>query len=227
MEESPSQGAVAARQPAGSEPGSAHTGKTWKAYEVLTAVSMIFGRGKLARAVANAARVAPGDRVLDIGCGPGTAAREAARRAAAATGVDPSPTMLRLAHWISAIRPPGNVSWLEGSAERLPLPDGQATVAWAISSAHHWSDRAAAFSEARRALAPGGRLVIAERLVDRGTRRHAAHGMSSDQASELAREMTAIGFADVQVRSSRAGRRNLVIVSGAVPPTGFEPVPPP
>jgi ubiquinone/menaquinone biosynthesis C-methylase UbiE len=214
MQESRSQRAVAASQPAGPAPGSAHTAPTWKAYEVLTAVSMIFGRGRLARTVADAAQVAPDDRVLDIGCGPGTAAREAARRGAAATGVDPSPTMLRLARWISAIRRPGNVSWLEGRAERLPLPDSQATVAWAVSSAHHWSDRTAGFREARRALAPPGRLVIAERLVNPGTRGHAAHGLSSDQARELAQEMTASGFVHVQVQTKLAGRRNLVIISG-------------
>jgi ubiquinone/menaquinone biosynthesis C-methylase UbiE len=185
-----------------------------KAFELVTALSMTIGRGRLARAVIDAAGLAPDDRVLDIGCAPGTAVREAARRAAAATGVDPSPLMLRLARWISGIRRTGNVSWLEGRAEELPVPDALATVAWALSSAHHWSDPAAGLGEARRALAPAGRLVIVERLVKAGARGHAAHGLSSDQAEELARQATAAGFTEVRVRSARAGRRQLVIVGG-------------
>ena len=184
------------------------------AFELVTAMSMTIGRGRLARAVIDAVGLVPDDRVLDIGCGPGTAVREAARRAAAATGVDPSPLMLRLARWISRLRRTGSVSWLEGRAEELPVPDALATVAWALSSAHHWSDRAAGLGEAWRALAPAGRLVIAERLVKAGARGHATHGLSSDQAEELARQAAAAGFTDVRIRRARAGRRELVIVGG-------------
>jgi ubiquinone/menaquinone biosynthesis C-methylase UbiE len=184
------------------------------AFELVTALSMTIGRGRLARAVIDAVGLAPDDRVLDIGCGPGTAVRAAARRAAAATGIDPSPLMLRLARWISGIRRTGSVSWREGRAEELPVPDALATVAWALSSAHHWSNRPAGLGEAWRALAPAGRLVIVERLVKAGARGHAAHGLSSDQAEELARQATAAGFTDVRVRRARAGRRQLVIVGG-------------
>lgn len=185
-----------------------------KAYEVLTAVSMTVGRGRLARAVADAARLARDDRVVDIGCGPGAAVREAARRAATATGVDPSPLMLRLARWISAIRQPGNVSWLEGRAEELPLPSACATVVWAVSSVHHWSDLLAGLGEACRVLTPAGRLVIAERLVKPGSSGHAAHGLSSDEAGKLAQEMTVTGFPEVRVWTRRAGHRELIIIEG-------------
>jgi ubiquinone/menaquinone biosynthesis C-methylase UbiE len=184
------------------------------ALEVLAAVSMTMGRGRMAHVVADAADLQPGDRVVDIGCGPGTAARVAARRGAAASGIDPSPVMLGLARWISTIRRTVSVSWLAGRAEELPLPDAQATVAWAISSAHHWSDRAAGLREACRVLAPAGRLVVAERLVKAGARGHAAHGLSSDQAAELAREMTAAGLREVRVRTMHAGRRQLVVADG-------------
>jgi len=185
-----------------------------RARQVITTLSMTVGRGPLARAVADAAELTPADRVVDIGCGPGTAVRYAARRGAAATGVDPDPSMLCLARWITALRRSPDVSWLAGSAEKLPAPDNQATVAWAISSAHHWEDRAAAIDEARRALAPGGRLVLAERLTKPGARGHAGHGLTSDQAEDLARQLTAASFGQVRVRASRAGHRTLVIVSG-------------
>ena len=76
---------------------SSEVGAVHHAAEVVTVISMAVGRSAAARVVADIAEVGPGDRVVDIGCGPGTAVREAARRGATATGVDPSPIMLRIA----------------------------------------------------------------------------------------------------------------------------------
>jgi hypothetical protein len=80
------------------------------AVQIITAVSMTMGRGRLAHTVIGAARLTPGDRVVDIGCGPGTAVRLAAPMAAALTGIDQSPLMLGLARWISGVRRSANVS---------------------------------------------------------------------------------------------------------------------
>jgi SAM-dependent methyltransferase len=180
--------------------------------QVLTAASMIFGRGAAARTVAQIAGLTPEDRVVDVGCGPGTAVREAARHAAAATGVDPDATSLALARWISARRHARNVTWLQGPAEDLPLPDGSATVVWTLSSVHHWADRSVGFAEARRVLTPGGQLLIAERLVRSGARGHAAHGFTHARAEQVAAEIAAAGFTDVHTQTSRARRRVLVII---------------
>ncbi len=57
-----------------------------RAGQILTVLSMTAGRGPLARAVADAAELTPADRVVDIGCGPGTAVRHAARLADADFG---------------------------------------------------------------------------------------------------------------------------------------------
>jgi ubiquinone/menaquinone biosynthesis C-methylase UbiE len=117
---------------------------------------MTMGRGPAARTVADTAGLTTADHVADIGCGPGTAIREAARRGATATGVDPSPVMLRLARLIISFRQVHNVTWLQGRAEAVPVPDDTATIAWAPSSAHHWGDRAAGLRQIRRVLAPAG-----------------------------------------------------------------------
>ena len=146
-----------------------------RAVQGLTAVSMMFGRGAAARAVARLAGLTGDDRVVDVGCGPGTAVREAARHAAAATGVDPDAASLALARWISTRRRARNVTWLKGGAEQLPLPDDCATVVWALSSVHHWPDRITGFAEVHRVLARAAGSV-AERLVRAGARGHAAHG---------------------------------------------------
>ena len=45
-----------------------------------------------------------------------------------------------------------------------PAARPSGTVAWALSSVHHWSDRAAGLAEAGRVLAPAGRILLAEFL---------------------------------------------------------------
>ena len=181
----------------------------------IAALSMTIGRGSGARAIADAAGLLPSDRVLDIGCGPGAAVRHAARRAAVATGVDPSPVALSLARRISTLRHIANVAWLAGHAEALPLSDGAVTVAWALHSLHHWDDQQAGLREIHRVLAPGGRLLLAERLLAR-PRGHSAHGLTRDQAAELAQHLADTGFAEVQTETRQAGRQTLVIVRGHV-----------
>src|SRR5260370_35746532 len=61
----------------------------------LAAASMVAGGKGDARLAERVSELAAGDVVADIGCGPGTAARRAARLGASAIGVDPAPVMLR------------------------------------------------------------------------------------------------------------------------------------
>jgi ubiquinone/menaquinone biosynthesis C-methylase UbiE len=147
---------------------------------------MTVGRDNWARAVAEVANIATGERVLDVGCGPGAAARLAAQRGAAVIGVDPSAVMLRFARWIGAARRAHGLDWRVGRAEALPADDGSVSVVWAISTFHHWDNPPAGLGEIRRVLVPGGRVVLAERLVPPGARGHAAHGLTADQAESLA-----------------------------------------
>jgi SAM-dependent methyltransferase len=178
---------------------------------------MTSGRGAVARDVATLAGVAPQDRVVDLGCGPGAAVREASRRGAAATGVDPDPTMLRLARLISRVRRTRRVTWQRGSADRVWLPDGAATIVWALSSAHHWPDRAAGLTEARRLLAPGGQVLIVERLTLLGSHGHAAHGLTCDQAHDVASDLQAAGLADTAIVVHQMGRKRMVVITGRRP----------
>ena len=122
----------------------------------LAAASMVAGGASNARLAERLSELAASDAVADIGCGPGTAARRAARLGASAVGVDPAPVMLRLARLLTR-RSARTVRYAEGSAEALPLPDSSVSVAWSIASVHHWADLDAGLHEVRRVLKPGGR----------------------------------------------------------------------
>ncbi len=133
------------------------------------------------------------------------------------TGVDPSATALRLARTLSRAATEGSITWAQGSAERLPLPEQSMTVAWSISSVHHWQDRAAGFAEILRVLAPGGRVLISETLLRPGAYGHRIHRVTRAQAEDLARALTSAGFTRVSSTILTAGRRTLVVLRGERP----------
>ncbi|MGH3882514.1 MAG: class I SAM-dependent methyltransferase [Pseudonocardiaceae bacterium] len=182
---------------------------------LLAGLTMILGRGAVARLTADLAAVSDADRVVDVGCGPGAAVREAARRGARVTGVDPAPVMLRLARTLTRNRPA--ITWADGTAEDLPLPDGSATVLWSVATVHHWTDVTAGLAEAKRVLAPGGRFVAIERRVRPGATGLASHGWTDQQAESFAAQCRAAGFADVRIEQHLSGRRAVRVVRSVRP----------
>jgi ubiquinone/menaquinone biosynthesis C-methylase UbiE len=182
----------------------------------LAAASMVLGGQGNARLAERLSELAASDAVADIGCGPGTAARRAARAGVTVVGVDPAPVMLRVARLLTR-RSTHAVRYAEGSAEALPLPDSSVSVAWSIASVHHWADLDAGLHEARRVLKPGGRLVAIERLTRPGARGLASHGWTPEQASAFADRCLAHGFTDASVNQHGRGRRTKMSVRAAAP----------
>jgi ubiquinone/menaquinone biosynthesis C-methylase UbiE len=91
---------------------------------------------------------------LDLGAGTGKFTGLLAVRELRVTAVDPSPAMLeRLRASV-----PG-VSTLEGTAERIPMPDSSVDVVTS-AQAWHWVDETLAFPEVARVLRPGGTLAL-------------------------------------------------------------------
>lgn len=184
----------------------------------LAGLTMILGRGRDARLVADLASVRPDDVVLDVGCGPGTAARHAADRGADVIGLDPSGPMLRLAALISRLRTTaGNLDWREGTAETMDLSTASVSVCWSIASVHHWQDLDAGLDRVERVLAPGGRFLAVEKRAEPGATGNSSHGWTPDQAQLFASMLSERGFTGVTVSDHTVGKREIVVVAGTRP----------
>jgi arsenite methyltransferase len=110
----------------------------------------------------------PGERVVDIGCGAGIDSLIAARMVAPegqVIGVDMTPAMLDMARKSAREAGSGNVEFLEGLAESLPVPDGWADVVISNGVLNLLPDKLAALQEMARVLKPSGRLQIGDILV--------------------------------------------------------------
>lgn len=101
-------------------------------------------------------RVTAGERVLDVGCGEGWFASELARAGVRVVGIDIAEEPLRRARE----RDPGLDLRLVGADGAWPIEDASFDAVWAGETIEHVADTAGWLSEARRVLAPGGRLLL-------------------------------------------------------------------
>jgi ubiquinone/menaquinone biosynthesis C-methylase UbiE len=177
---------------------------------LVAALSMTIGRRGDAELAVDLAALRPGDHVVDVGCGPGTAVRLAASKGATAVGVDPATVMLDVARWTTWRR--SGITWQVGSAEALPLPDASADVVWALSTVHHWPDVRAGVAEVARVLRAGGRFVAIEHRADPGAGRHGTHGWTEAQAETFAGMCWDAGLADVAVSAHTGPKRPALAV---------------
>lgn len=109
--------------------------------------------------LAAAAQIQPGQRVLDVACGTGVAARTIVERiglSGSAVGLDVNEGMLAVAE-----RKAPNVEWRKGQAEALPFEDASFDAVVSQFGLMFFEDRQAAIQEMYRVLRPGGRMAVA------------------------------------------------------------------
>ncbi len=120
----------------------------------------------------------PGQRLADIGCGPGAYYDAISRTDAApdlsVLGIDRSPAMLAEAVQ-RGVQAGISLSTLQADAQFLPLADDCCRRVMANHILYHVPDRVAALQEMARVLAPGGRIVLVTNAADAGQVLEDAH----------------------------------------------------
>lgn len=118
----------------------------------------IVRRRSLARA---ALRAETGQRVLDVGCGPGYYVTELLSEVGpegSVVGLDSSADMLAIARRRAAGM--GNAEFVEGQATNLPSEDGEFDRVISVQVLEYVEDTSAALAEIFRVMTPGGRVVV-------------------------------------------------------------------
>jgi SAM-dependent methyltransferase len=108
----------------------------------------------------DAAAIEPTMHVLDVGCGNGLTTREAARRAASATGVDLSTRMLDVARRRAAADGLANVSFVQADVQVADLGEARYDRVISRNGVMFFGDPVAAFANLARAMKPDGRMVL-------------------------------------------------------------------
>lgn len=110
-----------------------------------------------------------GERVVDLGCGAGIDTLLAARLVSpggTAIGLDTLPEMLERAAANAAAGGITNVEWVRGELENIPLPDGHVDVVISNGVLNLSPRKGRALSEMFRVLRTGGRLSLADIVLD-------------------------------------------------------------
>jgi len=159
------------------------------------------------------AELRAGERVLDLGSGGGIDVLLSARRVGPtgkAYGVDMTDEMLRLARENAAKAGAGNVEFLEGLIEDVPLPDGSVDVVISNCVINLSTDKDSVVREMFRVLRPGGRVGVSDVVADddltaddraeRGSFVGCIAGALS--FSEYRAALAGAGFADVEITAT-------------------------
>jgi arsenite methyltransferase len=156
-----------------------------------------------------------GERVLDLGSGGGIDVLLSARRVGPngrAFGLDMTDEMLALAQRNAAEAGAGNVEFLKGQIEAIPLPAESIDVVISNCVVNLAADKPAVFREIARVLRPGGRIGItdivaedrltAEERAERGSYAGCIAGALS--MSEFETGLREAGLSDVSITPTHA-----------------------
>ena len=166
------------------------------------------------------ASLRPGQRLLDVGCGPGTITLDLAARVAPGPvlGIDAAPDVIAKASELAASTGSRTTTFAVADVYALDQPDGAFDVVHAHQVLQHLTDPVAALREMRRVLAPGGILAVRDsdyggfvwspadprltRWLELYHQITARNGAEADAGRVLPAWVRAAGFSDVRVATS-------------------------
>jgi ubiquinone/menaquinone biosynthesis C-methylase UbiE len=195
-----------------------------KYYDTSVSVLMLGRRARLRQQTVALARIQPGERVLEVGCGTGDVALAASAYAGpsgAVAGIDPSPEMIAVAR-AKAARAKRAVDFQVGVIEALAFPDGAFDVVLSSLMMHHLPDdlKSQGLAEIARVLKPGGRLLIVD--IKRPTGRLGKalltlmlHSGLEHGVQDLPPKLRAAGFTQIDLGNTEF--RTLGFVRGRTP----------
>ncbi len=175
-------------------------------------------RGWRRRAIA-ALHLQSGAHVLDVGCGSGDLAEEAARTGARVVALDLSAGMLRCAR---ARRLPCLL--VRGDALRLPLADARVDAVVSGFALRNFTDLGAAFGECARVLRRGGRIALLEVDQPRSALLRAGHTLYFHRVVPLLGALLADGAAYRYLPASTAYLPDDDALAAMLVAAGFEDV---
>jgi SAM-dependent methyltransferase len=177
-------------------------------------------RRELVRAALDAQ---PGDRILDVGCGPGFFELELAAEVGdqgSVTGVDVSPASIAVAQ--AKAEGHANLAFHEAEATALPGGDAEFDRAFSVQVLEYVPDVDAALRELHRVLKPGGRAVVWDvdwatvsmRTEDEARMEHVlaawdAHLTHPSLPRTLTARLGAAGFEDVRMEAHQFATNEL------------------
>jgi ubiquinone/menaquinone biosynthesis C-methylase UbiE len=133
----------------------------------------------------------PGDRILEVGCGPGVALAAACERTEHVVGVDRSPIMVRQA------RRRSRAEVHEASAEHLPAFKAPFDKALAVNTVGHWADPVAGLAQLHAVIRPGGTIAVVTQPRNPG----ATAADTAKAAEQATRLLLEAGFGDPRVET--------------------------
>ena len=166
-----------------------------------------------------------GEIVLDLGSGGGLDVLLSARRVGRtgfAYGLDATPEMVALARRTAAEAGVGNVEFLHGTIEDVPLDDASVDVVISNCVIVLSADKAAVFGEIARVLRPGGRLAISDIIRhgdDDGATARVACARRAITADDYDTLLRGAGLDDVSIEPTAAlgGGLSNAIIRGVRP----------
>jgi len=163
------------------------------------------------------AELKPGETVLDLGSGGGIDVLLSARRVGStgkAYGLDMTDEMLALANENKRKAGVGNVEFLKGEIENIPLPDSSVDVVISNCVINLSADKDRVLQEAFRVLKPGGRFAVSD-VVTRGEIEPKIRASvllwagcvaGALEESEYRRKLAAAGFERIEIEPTRIYR---------------------